>query len=246
MLPRTTIITIEDGRGRERLTLDQCKLRVHSLAQAIRTAREDVLSRHVRLGSLLLLIKAGLADSHGEWGVWLSQAPVHQKTAGRCIRFAMKFAGRDGGLDIDRLFELVHRAMPGEFPSRETFEPGQVSQRQVERLLREDSAAERRVQVPAPRHQSEGSWTRASKMTGSGGEKWRGNGLDLPRARVGDISGQGMLDIFTPMLDEVRDICRLADTLDHSGRRELRELNERHRCELRSFRDRHTREGVVG
>lgn len=226
MLAPTRYITITSGSGVERLTPEQAKIRAVQMQARVHEAKGTLLHERVSLGCFLLQVKDDLR--HGEFGPWLATGGVHQKTAERCMRLAARCGDRFGDIDPRKLFALLHAADPEAFPSFAQFDEHRISLRRVEAAIRITTqkpgtaprSGETRLTVSnmrADRMERMGLVDDVQVVTGS-----------LPRARVGDVAGQGVLvELFRPFAQRLETFATRYDGFDDTKRRRAREIIDR-------------------
>jgi hypothetical protein len=220
MLTRVPIIRITTAPNCvEPLTLDQCHAKAFELAQLVTAAKRGLLLERVRLGCFLIQVKAGL--EHGRFGMWLASGTVHQKVAERCMRLAAACGEEGGTLDRRRLFELLHNMDAHAFPSIETFDEHRVSLRRVEVAL----GIRERTDGTNGTNSTHGSNSPAN-------ERLQRMGLnELPKARVDDASGQGVLDIFAPFVRTLEGVAKQYGQWRGDDTKRHRAAEIIHRCE---------------
>lgn len=231
MLPRTTIIRITTKQSSVTLSPEQAMLRAHELAKVVSSAKAALLKERVRLGCFLIQVQTQLG--RGGYGLWLGAGGVHQKTAQRCQRLAAAIGDKYGDMDRRQLFDALHAMDARAFPSLEQFDEHRVSLNRVEIALgireRSGDAA----------HQTEWDNGPSRSAPGSGDERMARMGLEvggLPRARVGDIAGQGVLHgLFAPFARRLEEFAGSYSSFDSGKQRRAEQIIARCDRELREL-----------
>lgn len=100
-------------------------------ADVIRS-KQSFLVERVKLGTILLQAERLLGPGY-DW--FLDSIPLKRRPASQCVGLAEQWADSEGTLDRVRLFECLHAAKPGKYPSLAAFDETRVSIRQAKALL---------------------------------------------------------------------------------------------------------------